>query len=65
MLEGRTEICMIAKLRGHSSNSTLPDCFLGKRISIELATSPVAGTRVELERQFWKIERHDVAGHLA
>lgn len=48
---------MIAKLLGHSSNSTLPVCYLGERISIKFATSTFAGPRVELERQFWKVER--------
>ena len=62
MLEGRTEICTIGKLRGQSSNSALPDCYLGERILfIEFATSTVPESRDELERQSWKFERDDVA----
>ena len=65
MLEGGTEDCMIAKLREHSSNSALQDCYLAERVSVEFETSTVTGSRVELERQFWKIERDHVAIHLA
>ena len=56
---------MIAKLRGHSSNSALPDCYFAERLSMEFATYTVTGTRVELKRQFWKTERDNVAIYLA
>ena len=59
------ESCMIAKLREHSSNSVLPHSYLAERLSVEFATSTVTGSRAELERQFWNIERDSSAIHLA
>lgn len=52
-----------AKLRGYSSNSMLPDYYLGERTS-DFATSTVAKTRLELERQVWNDRRKNVASHL-
>lgn len=52
---------MIAKLRGHSSNSGLLDCYLGETISTELAKATIAGTRLELEHQIWTTERDNLA----
>ena len=65
MLGGCTESCIIAKLREHSSNAELADCYLAERLTVELATSTFTGSMAELERQFWKIERDNVAIHLA
>ena len=53
---------MIAKLRGHSPNLSLPDCYLAERISIELATSTIAGSRLELERKLFGRLKESTSG---